>query len=156
MNIMHGNLWLAVRVPLSQLRESPRRRRTSESPDPRCRWIHKATTIIWFRNNNNNNNNNTDGGLRDEIANVHKCQCRHFDEGRLIEKDLKTLSKYRGSQRDVVYLGWQTNSALVWAQMREHGEGGGVAACGVSASEYSCAHGAQINFRDLTSYLTYK
>ncbi len=33
--------------------------------------------------------------------------------------------------------------------------GGWVAACGVSANEYSCAHGAQINFGDLTSYLTY-
>jgi hypothetical protein len=28
--------------------------------------------------------------------------------------------------------------------------GGGV--CGVSANEYSCAHGAQINFGDLTPY----
>ncbi len=27
--------------------------------------------------------------------------------------------------------------------------------CGVSADEYSCAHGAQINFGDLTPYLTY-
>ncbi len=27
--------------------------------------------------------------------------------------------------------------------------------CGVSANEYSCAHGAQINFVDLTLYLTY-
>jgi hypothetical protein len=62
----HGNQWLAVRVPLSQLREAPRRRRTSESPDPRCRWIHKATTIIWFRNNNNNNYNMV-GVLRDEF-----------------------------------------------------------------------------------------
>jgi hypothetical protein len=26
---------------------------------------------------------------------------------------------------------------------------------GVSANEYSCAHGAQINFGDLTPYLTY-
>jgi hypothetical protein len=25
----------------------------------------------------------------------------------------------------------------------------------VSANEYSCAHGAQINFGDLTPYLTY-
>jgi hypothetical protein len=32
------------------------------------------------------------------------------------------------------------------------GEGG---SCGVSASEYSCTHGAQINFGDLTPYLTY-
>jgi hypothetical protein len=31
--------------------------------------------------------------------------------------------------------------------------GGGV--YGVSANEYSCVHGAQINFRDLTPYLTY-
>jgi hypothetical protein len=27
--------------------------------------------------------------------------------------------------------------------------------CGVSANEYSCAHEAQINFGDLTPYLTY-
>jgi hypothetical protein len=27
--------------------------------------------------------------------------------------------------------------------------------CGVSANEYSCAHRAQINFEDLTPYLTY-
>jgi len=32
------------------------------------------------------------------------------------------------------------------------GKGGG---CGVSANEYSCAHGAQINFGDLTPYLNY-
>ncbi len=36
-----------------------------------------------------------------------------------------------------------------WAQMR----GGGV--YGVSANEYSCAHGAQINVGDLTPYLIY-
>ncbi len=28
--------------------------------------------------------------------------------------------------------------------------------CGVSANEYSCAHGAQINVEALTPYLTYK
>jgi hypothetical protein len=27
--------------------------------------------------------------------------------------------------------------------------------CGVSANEYSCTHGAQINYGDLTPYLTY-
>ncbi len=27
--------------------------------------------------------------------------------------------------------------------------------CGVSANEYRCGHGAQINFGDLTPYLTY-
>jgi hypothetical protein len=32
-------------------------------------------------------------------------------------------------------------------------EGGG--GCGVSANENICAHGAQINFGDLTPYLTY-
>jgi hypothetical protein len=32
---------------------------------------------------------------------------------------------------------------------------GGLRPCGVSANEYSCAHGAQINFRDLALYLTY-
>ncbi len=32
------------------------------------------------------------------------------------------------------------------------GVGGG---CGVSANKYSCAHGAQINFDDLTPYLIY-
>ncbi len=42
-------------------------------------------------------------------------------------------------------LSWLTNSSLVY-------EG-----CGVSANEYSCAHahGAQINFGDLSPYLTY-
>ncbi len=35
--------------------------------------------------------------------------------------------------------------------MREDGGGG----FGVSAIEYSCAHWAQINFGDLTPYLTY-
>jgi hypothetical protein len=32
-------------------------------------------------------------------------------------------------------------------------EGGG--GCGVSANEYSCAHGAQMKFRDLAPYFTY-
>ncbi len=35
------------------------------------------------------------------------------------------------------------------------GDGVGGACCGVSANEYSCAHGVQVNFRDLTLYLTY-
>jgi hypothetical protein len=45
---------------------------------------------------------------------------------------------------------WQTNSALVY-EPKCGGEGG----CGVSANEYSFTHGAQINFGDLTPYLTY-
>jgi hypothetical protein len=32
---------------------------------------------------------------------------------------------------------------------------GGGRSCGVSANEYSCTHGAQRNFGDLTPYLTY-
>jgi hypothetical protein len=55
----------------------------------------------------------------------------------------------RGSQRDVVYP-WLTNSALVY-EPKCGGRGG----CGVSANEYNCTHGAQINFEDLTPYLTY-
>ncbi len=35
--------------------------------------------------------------------------------------------------------------------MREGGGGG----FGVSANEYSCAHGTQIKFEDLTPYVTY-
>ncbi len=51
----------------------------------------------------------------------------------------------RGSQRDGVYLGWPI-------EPKREVEGWG---CGVSANEYSCAHGAQMNFGDLTPYLTY-
>jgi hypothetical protein len=43
-----------------------------------------------------------------------------------------------------------SNMALVY----EPKCGGGYG-CGVSANEYRCAHGAQINFGDLTPYLTY-
>jgi hypothetical protein len=35
------------------------------------------------------------------------------------------------------------------------GGGGEWGSGGVSANEYSCTHGAQINFGDLTPYLTY-
>jgi hypothetical protein len=35
------------------------------------------------------------------------------------------------------------------------GEGGGRGGCWVSANEYSCADGAQINFGDFTPYLTF-
>jgi hypothetical protein len=44
-----------------------------------------------------------------------------------------------------------TNSGLFY-ESQYGGWGGG---WGVSANEYSCAHGAQINFGDLPSYLTY-
>ncbi len=49
----------------------------------------------------------------------------------------------RGSQRDVVYLCWP----IAPSYMSPNAGGGG---CGVSANEYSCAHGAQIHFGDLT------
>jgi hypothetical protein len=39
--------------------------------------------------------------------------------------------------------------------MSPNAEEGGGGSVGVSANEYSCAHGAQINFGDLTPYLTY-
>jgi hypothetical protein len=47
-------------------------------------------------------------------------------------------------------LSWLTNSALVYEP-----KCGGGGDCWVSANEYSWAHGAQINFGDLTPYLTY-
>ncbi len=53
-------------------------------------------------------------------------------------------------QRYVVYIGWPIACSYM-TQMR--GKGGG--SCGVSANEYSCTHGAQIKFGDLTPYLTY-
>jgi hypothetical protein len=57
-------------------------------------------------------------------------------------------SSGRGSKIDVVYLGWLIAPSYMSPKARV---GGG---CGVSANEYSCAHGAQINFGDLTVYLT--
>ncbi len=41
-------------------------------------------------------------------------------------------------------LSWLTKSALLYEPR----------GCGVSANEYSCAHGAQVNFGDLTPYFT--
>jgi hypothetical protein len=54
----------------------------------------------------------------------------------------------QGATKKRCCLSWLTNSALVYEP--KYGEGGG---CGVSANEYSCAHGAQINFADLTPRL---
>ncbi len=47
----------------------------------------------------------------------------------------------------------QMSSPLADLKRPNAGRGGG--SCGVSANEYSCAQGAQINFGDLTPYLTY-
>jgi hypothetical protein len=55
----------------------------------------------------------------------------------------------RGSQRDVVYLGLP----IAPSYMSPNAGGGVVVGCGVSANEYSCAYGFQINFGDLTPYL---
>jgi hypothetical protein len=48
-------------------------------------------------------------------------------------------------------LSWLANSALINELNCGVREGG---SCGVSANEYSGAYGAQINFGDLTPYLT--
>ncbi len=42
-----------------------------------------------------------------------------------------------------------------WRRKNTSPNAGGGRSCGVSAKEYSCTHGAQIIFRDLTPYLTY-
>ncbi len=57
----------------------------------------------------------------------------------------------RGSQRDVVYLGWPIAHSYM-SPKAGAGRGGRL---GASANEYSCAHGAQINFGDLTPYFNY-
>ncbi len=51
-------------------------------------------------------------------------------------------------------LSWLTNTPIGPEYTRSNA--GKRWSCGVSANEYSCTHGAQINFRDLTPYLTYK
>jgi hypothetical protein len=45
-----------------------------------------------------------------------------------------------------------TNSVLVYEPICG---GKGVGIAGVAANKYSCAHGAQINFKDLTPFLSY-
>ncbi len=51
----------------------------------------------------------------------------------------------RRAQRDVVYLGWPIAPSYM-------SPNAGVRSCWVSANEYSCAHGDQINFGDLTPF----
>jgi hypothetical protein len=50
---------------------------------------------------------------------------------------------------------WLTKSALVYEPKCGRGGGGGLRLGLSSDNEYSCAHGAQIKFGDLTPYLTY-
>jgi hypothetical protein len=52
-------------------------------------------------------------------------------------------------------LSWLTNSVLVYEPKCGGSGGVGLRGLRLSANEYSCAHGAQINFGDLTPYLTY-
>ncbi len=52
-------------------------------------------------------------------------------------------------ERDVVYLGWPIAPSYM-----AQNTGGGGGSCGVSANEYSW-HRVQLNFGDLTPYLTY-
>jgi hypothetical protein len=62
--------------------------------------------------------------------------------------DISLMGDIRGSQRDVSVLADPLRPRIK-AQMRRG------ASCVASANEYRCAHGAQRNFGDLTSYLTY-
>jgi hypothetical protein len=76
-----------------------------------------------------------------------------FTRKKLLFSDILYVSAYvRGSHRESSNVSGLTNSALVYEPKcgGKRGEG-----CGVSANEYSCTHGAQINFGDLTPYLTY-
>jgi hypothetical protein len=54
---------------------------------------------------------------------------------------------YRGSQGDVVYLG----RPIAPSYYMSPNAGGG--SCEVSAYEFSCAHGKQINFGDLSKFI---
>ncbi len=56
---------------------------------------------------------------------------------------------YQGAAKDIVYLGW----TIVPSYMSPNA-GGVVVAGSLSANEYSCAHGAQMNVGDLPPYLT--
>ncbi len=77
---------------------------------------------------------------------------RHFMQPK--QKMSKKLTKeiisvYQGITRRC-RLSFLTNSALVYEPKCGGGEN-----CEVPANEYSCTHGAQINFGNLTQYLTY-
>ncbi len=70
------------------------------------------------------------------------------------DRDKATIHLKQGSRfTKRCRLSWLTNSALVYESKCKGKRGGSF---GLSANEYSCAHGAQINFGDLTSYLWLK
>ncbi len=73
------------------------------------------------------------------------CQGKGFSPYRtrlFISFDSMYLKSW-GPQRDVFYLSWPIPP---WYMSPNAG------GCGILATEYSCAHGAQINFGDLTTY----
>jgi hypothetical protein len=70
-----------------------------------------------------------------------------------------TYSKCRGSQGDVAYLGWDDMtiapsymSDRLERKRQNVGWGGGGGGRKFSLAVYSCKHGAQLNFDDLTPY----
>ena len=74
-------------------------------------------------------------------------------EGQAYEWQVRAVNKASINQEVTkrCRLSWLTNIAPPYMSPKSGGGGGG---CGVSANEYICAHGAQINFGDLTPYLT--
>jgi hypothetical protein len=66
----------------------------------------------------------------------------YFTQGRRLE--LVRLEVSQGVTKKC-RLSWMTNSALVY-EPKCGGKGCGGKGCRVSANEYSCAHGAQIDF----------
>ncbi len=113
------------------------------------------------------NNSKAASGTRDQVFSNYTSReaqawlslsqrcCLRFRSGALLRKKAKRRDQTRGLQRDVVYLCWPIAPWYNPNCGRMGGRG-----CGDSANEYSCAHhtwhGAQINFVELTPYLTYK
>jgi hypothetical protein len=63
---------------------------------------------------------------------------------------MKKSTTSQGYSTKIFRLSWLTNSALVYEP-----KCGGRSWGGGLTNEYNCAHGAQLNFGDLTPYLTY-
>jgi hypothetical protein len=87
----------------------------------------------------------------------------HSDKFLKQKKDESSMSSFLVAGCEISYpevtgrcrLSWLTNSALV-NEPNYGGRGvavGWVVSCRDSANEHSCAHGAQLNFRDLTRSL---
>jgi hypothetical protein len=75
------------------------------------------------------------------LKNLQYNKIYHFSMGsKTNDKITKNVLSGQGVTK-VCRLSWLTNSALLY----EHKCGGRAGVCGVSANEYSCAHGVQIN-----------